>query len=64
MFITWIVYKDRHMLKLTRWYILFMHFLYTSYTSINLVKKMGSDYLGGPASKSPCSRGRVPGFDP
>lgn len=64
MFITWIVYKDRHMLKLTRWYILFMHFLYTSYTSINLVKKMGSDYLGGPASKTPCSRGRVPGFDP
>ena len=55
MFITWIVCKYIHMPKLTRWYILFMHSLYTSYTSINLVKKMGSDYLGGPASKTPCS---------
>ena len=64
MFITWIVCKYIHMPKLTRWYILFMHFLYTSYTSINLVKKMGSDYLGGPASKTPCSQGRVPRFDP
>ena len=45
-------------------YIIYVHFLYTSYTSINLEKKMGRNYLGGPASKTLCSQCRGPGFDP